>query len=607
MDIGWIYRTRLMNPKPFTSIMLDPLEEEEQIASLKAPQSKCGWKNRSRLGALFATTFLVGWSFFHRSPSLAVDWKPCAENHKFLCGYLNVPTDYSNPSLGTSRLALTKYPANCSTSERLGIVITNYGGPGGPGRDISFQHASEAQQQTGGRYDIISFDQRGLGHSIPKVDCFGSALSYEVFKANTVHETTFSVPKDPFSSSGKGILVEQQKQALALEEAQATVCGNTMGAETLGYMSTTTTIYDMEEISRVLEGKDALINFWGGSYGSIVGAYLGHMLPHKAGRILISGIVPADMWANEHYESQVLLRLLLTDSEKTYQWYLEDCANAGPTRCALSNYGDSGPKDIEKRIDAFLDKLQDQPMIVSNHSRPGILTSGGVRQTLFVALQAPGIWSRYARMLASAINDDNGAPLLRMVTRELTEASPPQDSEGYTYTGQEPLLRLAISCGDARPYGKNEKRPTAGEIVDSILETMKESPRFGATVHLMEQHGGCQFWPGTGVGPERYFGPFNKTLATRTLILSNTHDPITPYAAGKIVQRTMGASSHLLVQGSAGHSYLSPTTECATKIIQQYFVQGILPDGSESKCEREVKNIFVDVEESTLEKYSKWE
>lgn len=55
--------------------------------------------------------------------------------------------------------------------------------------------------------------------------------------------------------------MEQQKQALALEEAQAIVCRKTMGAEALGYMSTTTTIYDMEEISRVLEGEDALINF----------------------------------------------------------------------------------------------------------------------------------------------------------------------------------------------------------------------------------------------------------------------------------------------------------------------------------------------------------
>jgi hypothetical protein len=38
---------------------------------------------------------------------------------------VSVPTDYSDPSLGTSKLALTKYPATCPKSERLGIIITN--------------------------------------------------------------------------------------------------------------------------------------------------------------------------------------------------------------------------------------------------------------------------------------------------------------------------------------------------------------------------------------------------------------------------------------------------------------------------------------------------
>jgi hypothetical protein len=82
-----------------------------------------------------------------------------------------------------------------------------------------------------------------------------------MFKTNTVFETTFSVPKDPFSAAGRAVLIEQQKEALALEETQGMMCAQTIGAEALGYMSTTTTIYDMEEISRVMEGEDVLINF----------------------------------------------------------------------------------------------------------------------------------------------------------------------------------------------------------------------------------------------------------------------------------------------------------------------------------------------------------
>ncbi|KAJ7720275.1 alpha/beta-hydrolase [Mycena maculata] len=556
-------------------------------------RSKATWNKTKAIFLAAALPFFywVYWGPLKSLPKSPIDWKPCREDSSFLCGYLEVPTDYDNPSAGTSKLALTNYPA--TSRERLGIIITNYGGPGVPGRDASFGEAVRIQNVTGNRHDIISFDQRGLGHSIPKVDCFGSALKYDRFKTNTVFQTTFSVPEDPFSGEGRAILVEQQKEALALEETQGALCAETMGAETLGYMSTTTTIYDMEEISRVLVGEDALINFYGGSYGSIVGAYLGNMLPHKAGKIYIDGIVPADMWANEHYDSQVLLRLLLTDSEKTYQLFLTECFNAGPEYCPLCKPEDASAQDIEQRIDDFVATLQEQPMRVANYTSPGYLTSGGVRSTLFLALQMPSLWARLTQMLAAAINDSDGALLLRFVMRGYVEPMP-ADPEGYVETGQGELQRLAISCGDARPYLEDEPWPTAEEIVDKILVTLVTRPRFGATVHLMEQHGGCHFWPGTGAGPARFTGPFNKTLATPTLIVANTHDPITPYPAAKIVHNTMGASSRLLLQGTIGHSYLAPFTECAAQVIRSYFADGIIPEAPETYCPREVENFFVD-------------
>ncbi|KAJ7148751.1 TAP-like protein-domain-containing protein [Mycena crocata] len=561
-----------------------------------AKSSRNCWNAQARLCVL-ALLCLVFWNHFRAPPHSthsSIDWQPCHEDPSFLCGYLDVPTDYDNPSAGTSRLALTNYPATCAKSERLGIIITNFGGPGVPGRSASFTSGLRIQNFTGNRHDIISFDQRGLGHSLPKVNCFGSALKYQMFQTNTVFETTFSVPPNPFSREGRAVLIEQQKEALALEETQGALCEETMGAEMLGFMSTTTTIYDMEEISRVLEGENALINFWGGSYGTIVGAYLGNMLPHKAGKILIDGVVPGEIWSNENYDSQVLLRLLLTDSEKTYQLYLSDCFEAGPKYCALTDPGDKGPESIEQRIDNFIAQLEAHPMRVTNYVRPGYLTSGGVRSSFFNVLQMPAMWTTYAQMLASAINEADGAPIMQLIAAKYSDPSPPPDAEGYTETGQGALLRLAISCGDARRYEEGERGPTAEEIVDAILVTLETHPRFGATVHLMEQHGGCHFWPGTGVGPTRFTGPFNKTLATPTLLVANTHDPITPYASAKIVQETMGNSSRLLLQGAAGHSYLTPTTECAMRVIRSYFADGIIPEAAETWCEREVGNYFID-------------
>jgi hypothetical protein len=80
---------------------------------------------------------------------------------------------------------------------------------------------------------------------------------------------TFEVPSDPYES--KAVLVKQQKEALRLMELQAGVCGKEMGAETLKWMGTTTLIKDMEYLKNTIDGRGALINFHGGSYGTIVG------------------------------------------------------------------------------------------------------------------------------------------------------------------------------------------------------------------------------------------------------------------------------------------------------------------------------------------------
>ncbi|KAJ7054746.1 hypothetical protein C8F01DRAFT_1162780 [Mycena amicta] len=514
-----------------------------------------------------------------------IDWKPCREDRAFLCAFLEVPTDYDDPSAGTSILALTNFPATCPKAERRGIIITNYGGPGVPGRDASFGQARRIQNVTGNRHDIVSFDQRGLGHSLPNVNCFGSAFTYEHFQTNTVFETTFSVPKDPFSDAGRAVLIEQQKQALILEETQGAVCAQTVGARALGFMSTTTTIYDMEEISRILEGEDALMNF----VRSIVGQYLANMLPHKAGRIYISGIVPADMWSNTHYETQETLRLLMTDSEKVYQFFLNECFEAGAKHCPLAKDGDASAKTIEQRIDAFIERLEEHPMKVTNYTRPGYLTSGGVRSTLFVTLQIPAVWQRLSGALATAMYDADGSQLLRFITRGYAAPDPPPDEDGYVNIGQDTLARLAISCGDALPRSPKEAWPTAGEIVDDILVTMRDvSPRFGATVHLMEQHGGCHFWPGTGVGPTRVPSEFFSDFAF------GMYDAITPAAAGKIVHSQMGENAHHVIQESAGHSYLAPDTACAAEVIRAYFADGVMPEGNETRCARDMGNYFVD-------------
>ena len=85
--------------------------------------------------------------------------------------------------------------------------------------------------------------------------CSPSNLAYQLFKAGTILERGFNIVPDPFSVEGKFHLLEQHRELLAMQQAEYERCAKTMGDE-LRYMSTSTVVRDIEEMSRILEGED---------------------------------------------------------------------------------------------------------------------------------------------------------------------------------------------------------------------------------------------------------------------------------------------------------------------------------------------------------------
>ena len=132
----------------------------------------------------------------------------------------------------------------------------------------------------GGRFDIICFDPRGIGRTNPAVNCYdphhprsARAAQREVL-SGTVLDKTFEIPLKPSSEEGRATMVHQQKEALSLMQLQGELCSENMGAETLKWMGTTTLIRDMEHLKNAIDGDEALINFHGGSYGTVVGEFI---------------------------------------------------------------------------------------------------------------------------------------------------------------------------------------------------------------------------------------------------------------------------------------------------------------------------------------------
>ncbi|KAI5479164.1 alpha/beta-hydrolase [Pseudohyphozyma bogoriensis] len=405
------------------------------------------------------------------------------------------------------------------------------------------------------------------------IECFSLTLDYELFKAGTVLERGLDIAHDPFSPEGRQHLLDQHRQLMSLQKTEYERCAETMGDE-FKYMGTSTVVRDIAEMSRVLEGPDAPINFFGGSYGTILGAYLVNMLPEKIGKVLIDGVASSPGWANLH--TTEWLHDWMIDTEKTYRWFLSDCSKAGPEACPIGHYKGENPKDIDARLEAFLDDLYDSPMAVPDGIRPGVLNSGGARTILYTATNQPGSWPKISSIFGQALNGN--------VTALYNALVQPLHLEGHAKK-QTDLSRVAVSCADTVPYASPEEWPTADYMVEKTLAVLNDTSRhFGASVTLIEPDGGCQFWPASGKTPERFTGPWNATLRTPMLIVSNTADPITPLASGREINALMGNSSRLLIQNSPGHCSLGSVSVCTSRAYRDYFVSGKLPE-NEKLCE----------------------
>ncbi|KAJ6510959.1 hypothetical protein C8R45DRAFT_965744 [Mycena sanguinolenta] len=501
----------------------------------------------------------------HRRTVGSIRWSPpseCAPGTK--CGSVIVPKDYFDPDAGTATIAIALYKA--IKFPKKGTVFLNPGGPGGSGTRLA---TKEFADLIGEDWDLLGFDPRGINKTEPQVQCFDSALDFDFHVANTVLQQGFTVMSSRNLSDPaiEAHLVEQSRQFLVLKKTQAELCANNMGDE-LRYMGTATVVRDMDFMSKLFDGEDGKIHYWGGSYGSILGAYLVNMLPDRAGFVVIDGIADPVNWSTEPSHKWPINWLAST--EKTYRFYLETCSRAGPEACPLTKYSGEPYEEIEERLELFFDDLAITPLPVPFAFRPGFLTSGAARSLLLMYLERPPQWADSALAFSQAMAG-NGTLLFNKLATPRPRSTPHYD-----------LARSGVTCLDSPPPRTPAEVPTPEDLAAEFMRTMdKVSPHFGASVVVGEQDGGCQYWPVRG--PERFAGPWNATLEWPMLIVSNTMDPITPIESGMRINSLMPASTRIIIQDGPGHCSTAIPTLCTRKLVREYY-DGRLPENG-TMCE----------------------
>ncbi|TQM71861.1 alpha/beta hydrolase family protein [Actinomadura hallensis] len=449
-------------------------------------------------------------SFYEQKPS----WKDCEDG--FECTTVEVPLDYSKPSGDKLGISVIRLPAQDS-SDRIGSLLTNPGGPGGSGVDFVRQVGRAFGADLRNRFDIVGFDPRGVAGSDP-VRCNTGAQLDDFF-------STDASPDD-----------EQETRALGTEGEEFAQNCETKAADKLPHVGTVNAARDMDVLRAAL-GDDKL-TYYGASYGTYLGAFYAEQFPKNIRALVLDGAVDPTLSSTE------LLIEQAKGFETALRAFAEDCvANGCP-------FGDSADA-VVTRIGDLLDDIDKKPLTSTRDDREVTesLAVMGIARSLYVK----EYWPVLRQALTKAINDSDGTILLGLAD-EMVD----RKADG-TYSNQTDA-NMAVNCVD---------KPTPQNLAaygKAAAEAEKSAPRFGPFVVW----GGvpCVYWP-TQSAPEPK--PLTANGADPILVVGTTRDPATPYKWSENLADQLSSGVLLTFEGDGHTAYLQGNA-CITNAVDDYLV-----------------------------------
>ncbi|MEU8638399.1 alpha/beta hydrolase [Amycolatopsis sp. NPDC048633] len=208
----------------------------------------------------------------------ALEWGACPADVTapgLECATLDVPLDYRKPDGRQIEVAVSRLKST-NPAHRRGVLLTNPGGPGGPGLDLpALLPQIGWPKSVLDTYDVIGFDPRGVGHSTP-VTC---DLTPAQLRSNV-----------PPYALGPADVVAQAEYAKGI----ARQCGASRTASMLPYVTTANTARDMDRIRAAL--GEPKLSYYGISYGTYLGAVYTTLFPQRSDRIVLdSNLAPGGL------------------------------------------------------------------------------------------------------------------------------------------------------------------------------------------------------------------------------------------------------------------------------------------------------------------------
>ena len=477
-----------------------------------------------------------------------ISWSSCAVDgaEAFDCATVEVPSDYDEPQGRTTSVAVTRLPA-LDQENRIGSVLVNFGGPGGPG--VSTLHLLGEDlfdASVRERFDIVSFDPRAVGTSDPAT-CFPTAEAEQEFLGSSLAL--------PLTRADNG-------RFLGEAAALGTAC-TVFGGDRIATASTANVARDMDVLRQRL-GDDEL-TYVGYSYGTLLGATYAALFPDNVRALVLDGTVDPRAWTGPADGELFGTRLRQAEAgTETYGEFVRLCAEAGE-RCALNALGN--PAEVVEDVYAA---LREEPVEVPVGDGATVeLGYADVVAQVFFSMYDTASWPALAGLLAElAVLTDVAPPAAARTLDQGPSLNELLRRLGFLEDYPSIGGGLASLCVDADFPG----RP--GSYPRKVAELDEQYPHFGLLRGWVGIH--CEFI--AAQDEDAYTGPWEQTTEEPVLVIGTRFDPATHYGFTAPYASLWPDARMLTVEGW-GHTTVG-VSDCADAAIGRYLVTLEADDGA---------------------------
>ncbi|MFE4516554.1 alpha/beta hydrolase [Kitasatospora sp. NPDC056783] len=450
-----------------------------------------------------------------------LDWQPCAQQSALDCATMTAPRDWHHPGVGADlAIAVSRHRAT-DPAKRKGTLLMAAGGPGGTGLKRPAGFAADAPA-LGAAYDIVGFDQRGVGQSTKAV-C-QTQEEFQEFLAGDY--------RDRSPAAIDRVIANSKKLAASCQERSG---------DLIPFLTTEQTAHDID-LFRGLLGERKL-DYYGPSYATMIGAYYATLFPHRVERMVLDSNVGFDgTW--EKFELGQPMSFQRRFDEDFVPWLA--------ARDATYHWG-STPEQVRAHWERRRAALHDSPVV------EGSLTIGPnqLDSIAMSAIYRAAAFPDLARLLAAVDNWQGLDPATRTaVAKTFNSYLDPGFLAEY----------FSVTCNDT-PWTKD-----LDTWVRLGAENTARWPLAGARTLAFSAV--CAAWP---VAPAPEVKVTGAHLPT-TLMLNSVHDPATYYEAALGAHRALRGSKLVTVTGNGDHGQYPTSNACVTGVVERYLLADTAPE-----------------------------